>query len=64
MRTRKIRNTVLLLITAMIWGTAFVAQSEGGKDVGPFTFNGIRSIIGGMVLLPVIILMDKTGPFR
>lgn len=61
MRTRKIRNTVLLLITAIIWGTAFVAQSEGGKDVGPFTFNGIRSVIGGIVLLPVIILMDKTG---
>lgn len=61
MRTRKIRNTVLLLITAIIWGTAFVAQSEGGKEVGPFTFNGIRSVIGGIVLLPVIILMDKTG---
>lgn len=35
METKKIRNTVFLLITALIWGTAFVAQSEGGKEIGP-----------------------------
>lgn len=61
METKKIRNTVFLLITALIWGTAFVAQSEGGKEIGPFSFNGIRSMIGGIVLIPVIIFMDKTG---
>lgn len=61
MDAKKIRNTILLLITALIWGTAFVAQSEGGKEIGPFSFNGIRSVIGGIVLLPVIIFMDKTG---
>lgn len=61
MDAKKIRNTVLLLITALIWGTAFVAQSEGGKEIGPFSFNGIRSVIGGIVLIPVIIFMDKTG---
>lgn len=56
---KKIRNSLLLVLTAFIWGTSFVAQSEGGDMVGPFTFNGIRSIIGGLVLIPVILFLDK-----
>lgn len=55
----RIRNSFLLVLTALIWGVAFVAQSEGGDAVGPFTFNGIRSFIGGIVLIPVIIFLDK-----
>lgn len=53
----KIRHSLLLFLTAVIWGVAFVAQSTGMKYVGPFTFNGIRNTIGGMVLLPYIWLM-------
>ena len=52
------RNSLLLVIAAMIWGVAFVAQSAGGDAVGPYTFNCIRSVIGGLVLLPVIRLSD------
>lgn len=52
------RNSLLLLLTAFIWGAAFVAQSVGGEAVGCFTFNGVRSLIGALVLLPVIWLMD------
>ena len=52
------RNSLLLVIAAMIWGVAFVAQSTGGDAVGPYTFNCIRSVIGGLVLLPVIKLSD------
>ena len=52
------RNSLLLVIAAMIWGVAFVAQSAGGDAVGPYTFNCIRSVIGGLVLLPVIKLSD------
>lgn len=59
MNTRKIRNSFLLVITAFIWGVAFVAQSAGGDAVGPYMFNCIRSIIGGMVLIPVIVLLDR-----
>ena len=59
MKVNKTRNSILLIITALIWGTAFVAQSKGGKAVGPYTFNCIRSLIGGMVLLPVIFILDK-----
>lgn len=53
------RNSFLLIIAAMIWGVAFVAQSAGGDAVGPYTFNCVRSVIGGLVLIPVIKLSDR-----
>ena len=55
------RNSCLLVLTALIWGIAFVAQSEGGDAVGPYTFNCIRCLIGSAVLVPVIMLLDKMG---
>lgn len=55
----KIKNAVLLLLTAAIWGIAFVAQSVGMDYVGPLTFNCVRSLIGGVVLLPCIWYFDK-----
>lgn len=55
----KIRNSLLLLLTATIWGVAFVAQSVGMEYVGPFTFNCVRCLLGGVVLIPCIILLDK-----
>lgn len=54
----KLKNALLLLLTATIWGVAFVAQSVGMDYVEPFTFNAVRSIIGGLVLIPVIFLLD------
>lgn len=59
MKTGKMKNSLLLFLTAFIWGVAFVAQSVGGDQVGCFTFNGVRSILGAAVLLPVIFFMDK-----
>lgn len=53
------RNSLLLVLTALIWGIAFVAQSAGGDAVGAYTFNCIRSIIGSIVLIPVIFFLDK-----
>lgn len=58
------RNSFLLVLTAWIWGIAFVAQSAGGDAVGPYTFNCIRCIIGGFVLLPVIKLLGRLYPER
>lgn len=58
------KNNILLVLTALIWGCAFVAQSVGMDYVGPFTFNMARFLIGAIVLLPVIWFMDrqrKTG---
>ena len=51
------KNAIMLLLTAFIWGTAFVAQSVGMDYLGPFTFNGVRSLIGGVALLPCIWLL-------
>ena len=59
MRKTQIRNSLLLLLTATIWGTAFVAQSVGMDYVGPFTFTFARSIIGGLFLIPCIWLLRK-----
>ena len=55
----KIKNGIMLVLTAFIWGTAFVAQSVGMDYLGPFTFNGVRSLIGGVALLPCIWLFQK-----
>lgn len=58
--SKKMQSNILLLITAFIWGSAFVAQKSGMDYIGPFTFNGIRTLIGGLVLIPVIFIMDKS----
>ena len=54
----KIKNALLLLLTASIWGVAFVAQSVGMDYVGPLTFNCVRCLMGGVVLLPCIWFFD------
>ena len=58
----KMQSNILLLLTAIIWGSAFVAQKSGMDYVEPFTFNGIRTFIGGLVLIPVIFFMEKKNP--
>ena len=59
MKNKQLRSTLLLLLGSLIWGSAFVAQSVGMDYVGPFTFNGIRSLIGTAVLLPCIAVLDR-----
>lgn len=58
---RQIKNPLLLLLTACIWGVAFVAQSVGMDYVEPFTFNCVRSVLGGLVLIPCICFLDRIG---
>ena len=55
------KSALMLLLTATIWGVAFVAQSVGMDYVGPFTFNGVRSLIGGAVLIPVLLWSNRRG---
>ncbi len=50
----KILGPILLVSAAMIWGLSFVVQKQGMEYVEGFTFNGIRSLLGGIALLPVI----------
>lgn len=52
-------SNLLLALTAFIWGVAFVAQSVGMEYVRPFTFNACRFLIGGIVLIPCILLFGK-----
>ena len=59
MRNPKFKNNVMLVLTALIWGSAFVAQSVGMDYIGPFTFNSLRCFLGGIVLLPVIGVMGR-----
>lgn len=54
MKKTAIGSSLLLFLAACIWGVAFVAQSVGMDYMGPFTFNGVRFLIGGTVLLPLV----------
>lgn len=56
----KPKNAFILALTAFIWGTAFVAQSLGANYLEPFSFNGLRSIIGGLTLIPCILFFKNS----
>lgn len=56
---KHLRSNFLLILTAFIWGSAFVAQSSATDSVQPFTFNMMRSIVGAIVLLPVIAMFSR-----
>ena len=55
----QLKGAVMLLLTALIWGMAFTAQSMGMESMGAFTFNAIRMLMGGAVLLPCILIRDR-----
>ena len=54
---KRVQGNLMLLLTAMIWGMGFVAQ-KAGAELEPFTYNGIRMMLGGIALLPVIAWMQ------
>lgn len=57
--TRQLRGGAMLMLTALIWGTAFVAQSVGMDYLGPCAFTAVRNFIGCVALLPVIGLASR-----
>ena len=59
MKKTELTSAVLLFLAAFIWGVAFVAQSVGMDYVGPFTFNGCRFLLGGVVLTPFAVIREK-----
>ena len=59
MKNKEVSSAILLFMAAFIWGVAFVAQSVGMDYVGPFTFNGCRFLIGGLVLTPFALIREK-----
>lgn len=56
---KQFKGTLLLLLTAIIWGLAFVAQEVGAEYLGTFSFNGIRFLLGAVSLVPVILLFER-----
>lgn len=65
MDTRKrTQSNLLLLLTALIWGTAFVFQGDAMNYLGAFSFNAARSLIAGIALLPVIYFMSRARKAR
>ena len=59
MKKEQIKGSLSLFLAAIIWGAAFVAQSVGMDYVGPFTFNCVRTLIGGIVLIPCIAILNR-----
>lgn len=57
---KKIRNPLLLFLTAFIWGIAFVAQSKGMDYIGPFTFNFYRNVLASIALIPLMVFSDRS----
>ena len=55
------KNDLLLLLTACIWGFAFVAQRVGMDTLGPFTYNGVRFALGVLSLVPVLFVTTKSS---
>ena len=56
---KKMYSNLMLGLAALIWGVAFVAQSVGMDYVGPFTFNAMRFLLGGIVLIPCVLVLGK-----
>ncbi len=57
-KSKQIKSNIMLLIAALIWGTAFVAQRAGVDVLHPCTYNGIRNFVGCIALMPVILFID------
>jgi len=56
---KQLRGALLLMLAALIWGTAFVAQSVGMDHIGPFTFNSVRNFVASVALIPVILFLRR-----
>src|SRR6056297_68505 len=59
MEKKALKADLLLLLTASIWGFAFVAQRVGMDYVGPYTYNALRFALGSLSLLPLIYLSTR-----
>lgn len=58
---KNIKGSLILLLAAFIWGTAFVAQTSGSQNVGTFTFNASRSFVGAAFLVIVIMVVHLSA---
>lgn len=61
MPNHALRADLLMLLTALIWGTGFVAQTAGMDHIGPYLFSGLRFALGSLCLVPLILRNAKTA---
>ncbi|MDD3400682.1 MAG: DMT family transporter [Eubacteriales bacterium] len=62
MTTKERTSVFFLLLTSVIWGTAFVAQGAVSDVLGALTFNAVRNMLGALVMVPVWIIMSRVNP--
>ena len=58
MKNTKLKGNLILLLTSLVWGISFISQSKGVELISPVTFNGVRCMLGSIVLVPVILILD------
>jgi len=56
---KKIISLVCLIACTFIWGTTFIAQDTGMDNIGPFTFNAVRFLVGFLAISPFVFLFEK-----
>ncbi len=59
MKNTKLKGNLILLLTSLVWGISFISQSKGVELISPVTFNGVRCMLGALVLIPVILFLDN-----
>ena len=68
MNIKDLKGSLFLLVATLIWGCTFVAQDIAAEIIGPFEFQAVRTLIGAVVLIPVILIMDgmkkKSGNYK
>ncbi|MGN1295992.1 MAG: DMT family transporter [Bacilli bacterium] len=58
MKKQEVFGLIILFICAVIWGSAFIAQSMAAGKIGAWMYNGCRFLVGGIILIPLIIILD------
>ena len=61
MPSAALRADLLMLLTALIWGSAFIAQTGGMEHIGPFLYTGLRFALGALTLVPLLLFLRRRG---
>ena len=59
MNRQKLKGNMMLLLAALVWGMSFITQSKGVETVPPIAFNGLRCLLGAVVLIPLVLVLDR-----
>ena len=54
-------SIISALLCTFIWGTTFIAQETGMEKIGPYTFNAVRFFVGFIALIPLYLILEKSG---